>query len=249
MSPADCIARAARRLLVAAAVFASCGSHPAERTITPRLVATHTLAVSEPSDLAIDPAGKVMWTVSNKPARVYQLDLDGNVLKTLKFEGADLEGIAYDATDRTLWVVEERIRELVHLSLDGEELGRFRLDLPGKKNSGPEGICLDERGRMFVVNEKEPGLFLELNAKRAIAKRKTLDFALDFSAIAYDPATGGFWILSDQSQKLFLWSRDRGVSAELALPFTKAEGVAVDRATGLIYIVSETDNTLYVYRM
>lgn len=207
------------------------------------------MAVPEPSDLAMDVSGKVLWTVSNHPARVHQLDLEGNVLKTLKFEGRDLEGIAFDPADRTLWVVEERTREIIHLSLDGDEIGRHRLDLPGKKNKGPEGICLDDRGHMFMVTEKEPGLFVELDARRAVAKRQRLGFALDYSAISYAPGSQGFWIMSDESQKLFLWTKRKGVIAELAVPFTKAEGVAVDEAARLIYIVSETDNKLYIYRM
>jgi len=216
---------------------------------TPKLVETHRLSISEPSDLAIDETGKILWTVTNKPAKVYQLDRTGNVVKTLKYEGRDLEGIAYDPSDRTLWVTEERTREIVHMNLEGDVTRTYRLDLAGKPNSGPEGICLDDRGRMFLLNEKEPGLFIELDRDRSISARTALDFAIDYSGISYGRKAAAFWIVSDQSQKLVLWTKTKGVIAECALPFPKPEGVAVDEAARRIYIVSDSENSLYVFRM
>jgi uncharacterized protein YjiK len=213
------------------------------------LEATHPLQISEPSDLAIDETGKTLWTVTNKPARVYQLDLEGNVVKTLKYEGEDLEGIAYDPASRTLWVAEERSREVVHLSLDGDVIARKGLDLAGKRNHGPEGICLDDRGRMFLVNEKDPGMLVELGKDLAITARRPLEFAGDYSGISYDRARGCFWIVSDESRKLYLWSRPKGVIGEFPLAFPKAEGVAVDEAAKRVYVVSDSENTLYVFRM
>jgi len=235
--------------LFAAALLAATVSLPADSSLkTLHLVATHPLTISEPSDLAIDPSGHTLWTVTNKPARVFQLDLEGNVTKTLAYVGQDLEGIAYDPTSRTLWVAEERTREIVHLSLDGDVLGRTTLDLPGKANHGPEGIALDDRGRMFLVNEKDPGLFIELTRDHAISARRPLAFAGDYSGISYDRKKGCFWIVSDQSQALFLWSKSKGVIGQFPLGFPKAEGVAVDEATKTVYVVSDSENKLYVYR-
>jgi uncharacterized protein YjiK len=215
---------------------------------TLHLVATHPLTITEPSDLALDETGKILWTVTNKPAKVYQLDLEGNVTKTLHYGGQDLEGIAYDPASRTLFVTEERTREIVHLSLAGDVLDRTTLDLPGKPNHGPEGITLDDHGRMFLVNEKQPGLFLELNKDHAIATRLPLSFAGDFSGITWDRQKGCFWIVSDESQTLFLWSKTKGVIGQFPLGFPKAEGIAVDEATKTVYVVSDSENKLYVYR-
>ncbi len=152
------------------------------------LVATHALSVSEPSDLAINESGTTLWTVSDKPGHVYQLALDRKVVRTLKFVGEDLEGIALDRSDHTLWVAEENRREISHLDLDGNELSRHRLELTDEKNSGLEGICLDAKGRMFAVNEKRPGLFLELNGNLSIA---------------VDDVAKGIYIVSDSENKLY----------------------------------------------
>ena len=219
------------------------------RSAALHLIATYPLSVAEPSDLAIDESGTRLWTVGNTPPRVYQLGLDGQVVKTLNFVGEDLEGVAYDRNDRTLWVAEENRRELIHLDMNGDVLSRHRLDLAGEKNSGLEGICLDDKGQLFAVTEKRPGLFLELGAGRSISARRNVDFAEDYSGIAYDRKQGCFWIVSDKSQALYLWSRHAGVVQRYALPYEKAEGVAVDDAAKRIYIVSDSENKLYVYRL
>lgn len=218
--------------------------HPVK---TLRLVASFAIDRAEPSDLAINETGTTLWTVTNDPDSIYQLDLTGRRVKTLKYAGHQLEGIAYDATDQTLWAAEENRREIVHLDLDGNVLATYPLNLTGEANSGLEGICLNAAGGIFVLNEKNPGLFITLDPAIAITTRDTLTFARDYSGLSYDPASGSFWIVSDQSERLYLWSKATGVTKEYVLPFPKAEGVAFDPATNRIYIVSDIENKLYVY--
>ena len=52
---------------------------------------------------------------------------------------------------------------------------------------------------------------------------------------------------SDQSCTLYLWSPETSVVSAYFLPFDKAEGVTVDTAAGRVYIVSESEDRLYVY--
>lgn len=215
----------------------------------PRLVATYPLTLNELSDLTIDETGSILWVVTNKPDRVYQLDVAGKVTKTLAYTGEDLEGIAYDRSDRTLWIAEENRREIVHLDLEGNVLSRHRLGLVGEKNSGLEGLCLDDKQHLFALNEKRPGLFLELAADLSIAKRVELSFAKDYSAITYSREHGCFWVVSDQSQALYLWNPKQGVLEQHALTVPKPEGVAVDEARKRLYIVSDSEPALYVYEI
>ena len=223
---------------------------PANRTTSGlTLIGSYALSLAEPSDLALDGSGESLWTVTDRPGKVHQLALDGTLIRTLKFVGEDLEAIAYDPSDHTLWVAEENLRTVIHLDLQGNVLARHPLGLTGKKNSGLEGLCLDANGHMFVVNEKDPGLFLELDAKRAISVRRTLAFAKDYSAIAYDAKQDGFWIVSDQSQKLYRCDRKTAVRREYALPFPKPEGIAVNEAGKRAYFVSDSEHRLYVFRL
>ncbi len=233
------------------AILGCPGSKPVERRKPPPLplVGAHALAITEPSGLAINDSGTTLWTVTNNPDQVYQLALDGTTVKRLHYEGEDLEGIEYDRSDQTLWVVEENRREIVHLDLNGDVLSKQRLDLIGEKNSGLEGICLDNQGRMFVLNEKNPGLFLELGTDLLISAEHRLGFADDYSGLSSDLQEGCFWIVSDKAQRLFLWSKRNGLLQEYSLPFPKAEGVAVDATAKLMYVVSDSENKLYVYRL
>lgn len=212
------------------------------------LIETHALTIPEPSDVAIGEAGMSLWMVGNHPERVYQLDLSGVLIRELPYDGHDLEGVAFDSRDRTLWVAEENRREVVHLDTDGGVLSRNALGLTGELNSGLEGICLGDGGHVFVLNEKLPGMFIDLDLVLTIASEDTLHFASDYSGMTYDPQRACYWITSDESERLFLWSKAGGVAAEYLLPFPKPEGVALDPASHRIYVVSDSTKTLYVYQ-
>jgi uncharacterized protein YjiK len=227
----------------------ACGSavEPPPPDPTLQLLAVYPLSIIEPSGLAIDDSATCLWTVTNNPEKVYQLDLSGNVIRTLSYSGRDLEGIAYDSSDSTLWVAEEDRREIVHLDLTGAVLSRHRLDLTGEPNSGLEGICFDDQGRMFVLNEKLPGLLVALNPDYSIETSQTLTFAEDYSDVCFSRLSGCFWIVSDQSQRLYHFDRANGVRGRYVLPFHKGEGVAFDAAANRVYVVSDSENKLYVY--
>lgn len=211
------------------------------------LIGTHALTITEPSGLTMHDS--TFWTVSNNPDFVYQLDATGRTVRRLNYQGGDLEGITYDASDRTLWVCEENRREVVHLDLNGDILARKRLSLTGPDNSGLEGICLDGGGRMFVVNEKDPGLFIALNPDHSIATEQTLSFARDYSDIACSRNADTFWIVSDQSRALYQWNKLTGIMHEYPLAFPKPEGLCVDEAANRVYVVSDSTHTLYEYQI
>ena len=223
-------------------------SSPAAPVSQPlRLVATYTLAITEPSDLTIDENATTLWTVSNDPDSVYQLDMHGNRVRTLAYEGHDLEGITYDASDHTLWVAEENLRRVVHLDLDGNVLGSYSTGLTGQPNCGLEGIGFNGAGDLIVLNEKLPGLFVTLDQYRAVAATDTLTFAGDYSGITWDPHQAAFWIVSDQSKTISLWAPGAGVRQSYTLNLPTIEGVAFDPATHRIYLVSDTEHKLYVF--
>jgi len=244
---------AASGFVVAASLMAGCGGG-ASSSVAPQplpqlpLVESHLLTIPEPSDVTIDDSGTRLWMVGNHPEMVYQLDLKGNLVKTLSYVGQDLEGVAFDRRDSTLWVTEENLRRVVHLDLNGTVLSKRNLGFTGETNSGLEGICLNDSSRMFVLNEKHPGIFIGLDSTLTVALMDTITFAKDFSGMTYNPQKGCFWIVSDQSERLILWNPPNTVIAEYQLPFPKPEGVAFDPVSDLVYVVSDSTNTLYVYR-
>ncbi len=211
-------------------------------------LAEYQTDVPEPSGLTLDDKGKFLWTVSDNTNRVYKLDLQGNTRKILDYTGDDLEGIVFDYRDNTLWLAEERLRELVHIDTNGAELGRFRIEnLEGSGNSGIEGVCLNSDAVFAVLNEKDPALWAKLDSSFYAFDVTPITSVDDLSGITFY-GSNNYLIVSDQSQKLILWSTNNEILSEYSLDYEKAEGVAYDSLTSKIYIVSDKTGKLYVYR-
>jgi len=252
--------RAAARILIAAIGFgmstgglAGCGGGSSSPTAPPpvaqlTLIESHPLTIPEPSDVTIDDSGTRLWMVGNHPQMVYQLDLKGNLVKTLSYVGQDLEGVIFDRRDSTLWVAEENLHRVVHLDLNGNVLLAHDLGFTTEYNSGLEGICLNDSSRMFVLNEKHPGIFVGLDFSLNVAYMDTITFAKDFSGMTWNPQKKCFWIVSDQSQRLFLWNPPNTTIAEWDLPCPKPEGVAFDPVSNRVYVVSDSTNMMYVFQ-
>lgn len=210
------------------------------------------LAVPEPSDLCLDPDGLHAWTVSDNTGLVYRLRLsDGAVVQTLSFHGSDLEGISQHPTDGTLYVTEEGAREVVHLDSSGNELGRvYVAGLGGDVNSGLEGVASGPvTARQFVVQEKGPARIVEIDSTGAVLAMHLVTFVADLSGITYDAGAGQLLVVSDESAKVCRTTLAGVLLDEWAIPVEKAEGVAFDRVHGLIYVVSDSQNRLYEFRV
>ena len=205
---------------------------------------TWSLEVTEPSGLTFGASREELWVVGNHPERIYRLSASGAILDTLDFDGDDVEGIVFDPSDSALWIAEERRRQVVHISKDGTVTDRWRLDVGEKSNSGLEGIALDGEGELWVLNEKNPGLLIELTSDQSIRRRFELDFAPDFSGLTYDPIRNAFWIASHQGRCLHLWSQQGGLLQSYEVPVDKIEGLAMDPSSSHLFAVSESDQTL-----
>jgi uncharacterized protein YjiK len=149
-----------------------------------KLISSSSLNVLEPSGLRMGSNGNDLWAVSDKPTnKIYQLDLEGNLITTLPYSGDDLEGISYSKDDNILWVVEEGLSEVVHIRTDGIVIERYHLDIGEKQNRGLEGVSILPNKNLIVLNEKSPGLFVELNSEFTIVNTVNLDFAKDYSGV------------------------------------------------------------------
>lgn len=215
-----------------------------------KLISSHSLNVPKPSGLTMGSNGNELWTVSDKPTnKIYQLDLEGNVITTLPYSGDDLEGITYSKYDNTLWVVEEGLSEVVHIRTDGSVIQRYHLGLGETPNKGLEGISILPNKNIVVLNEKSPGLLVELNSEFTIVNIVYLDFAKDYSGVCFDEIRDKYWILSDENKRLFLWDQENGVSTEFFIDCPQPEGIAVDYENNLVYIVSDSSEKLYVFKI
>lgn len=207
------------------------------------------LSVEEPSGLAISSDKKYLYTVSDQTGEIYKLDLNGNVLLTIKLkETLDLEGICCDKNSDNLWIVEEKTRELLEVSQSGEILFRKRM-LSGEDNSGLEGVCFGKNGNLVLLKEKNPAYFIELNDSLEISSQIELTFENDFSAITYDPDIEEYMVLSQQGKKLIFYIPGKNPVQRISLPMDNAEGIAYDSSTGILYIVDDDSGKMYKYSL
>ena len=213
-----------------------------------QLLSKVDLPFTEPSGLAFSETMQKMWVVSGGTQYIYMLDTLGNIEKRLNYKGTDLEGIAFDVKDSTLWIIDEATKEIVHLDLDGNVLLRKAEFYSSMPNKGPEGITIGKDHTIYFINERDPSVLFELDSTYAIVRSYPLNFALDYSDVSYNPATDTFWILSDESNAFFNWSKQQGVIDKYLLPNSKNEGIAFDRTRNVFFIVNVATAQLYFYR-
>ena len=235
-------------IIITLTLLTSCSTDdPITESTLPELVLiqSYPIDVAEPSGLTYDQNSNCLWTVSDNNCMVYNLDLSGNVIAELPYIGNDLEGITFDPTTNTLWLAEESESEIVNINMSGEELARYQLPIQQGTNSGLEGICLNNLGNLSLIKEKNPGKFLALDSNYNVINDIELTFAGDYSAIVYDISRNAYWIVSDQNEKMYLWTSESGVTQEFSLPFSKPEGICILPDQDIFYFVSDSENKLY----
>jgi uncharacterized protein YjiK len=241
-------------VLICIAFGTSCNkSNPTGPSISQKELVQYlkiNLPFTKPSGIAFSEALQKLWIVSGGTQRVYMLDTNGNVEKLLNFNGTDLEGITFDATDSTLWVIDESTKEISHLDLGGNVLMKKQILYDTKhSNKGPEGITIGPGHLIYIVNEQDPSLLLKLDNDYKIVTKYQLDFASDYSDIAYDSLNNSFYILSDESKAFFLWNESQGAIYKYVLPETKNEGITFNQKSGVFYIVNDSTAQLSIYKI
>src|ERR1044072_5054601 len=74
--------------LIACSLGLGCSaSKPVQPTVTGglTLIEKDTLLVTQPSDIAVNDSGTVLWTVAKQPQKVYQMDPHGNITRALNY--------------------------------------------------------------------------------------------------------------------------------------------------------------------
>jgi len=217
-----------------------------------QLLNVYDLDVPEPSGLSFGPGGETLLMVSDNTKKVYETTLQGGVIRTLEYEGDDTEGVTYNPDENIVAVAEERKKEIVFLDYaNGTEQKRFEINTGGStQNKGLEGLSYyaDDKN-FYMVNEDLPGEMIVWNEQNGIIGKTELKFADDYSGIFVDMQNHCLWIVSDESDKLFRCDFDAKVLKEYKLEKDKFEGVAVDAAGKLVYLVNDDEAKLYIFKI
>jgi uncharacterized protein YjiK len=230
-------------------LFSCCEDMPKTQLEKLNLLSEVKISVVEPSGMSFNSNKTFLYVVSDNTAKVYKLSLSGALIGTLEYEGVDLEGVTVDSNTGDIIVVEERKREIVRLNKYGKEIKRSFLDIENNKaNSGLEGITFNKDNRhLYVLNEKDPGLLIELDGDGSILKQTELEFASDYSGIFYEENEKKLWIISDQSRTVTKCDLEGKKIISYKLNSSKAEGVVVDIEAKKIYIVLDGMDKMQVY--
>ena len=228
-------------------LFPACeggGKHPASAF---RLLKKTHLQILEPSGITDDPHHSCFWIVDGGRGLICRTTRDGKVLETLHYKGKDIEGVCFDSRDSTLWITEERLRDVVHLNLKGDEIGRIHVNSQGVKNKGLEGVTLDSKGNIWVVNEKYPAALEKIDRNGTIIELYEITFANDLSDVTFSGKDGDFFLLSDKSSAIYVWNVTEGLKQSYALPRTKYEGISVNAVDRTITVVNDDDQTMLIF--
>ncbi|MBT8386072.1 MAG: SdiA-regulated domain-containing protein, partial [Ignavibacteria bacterium] len=189
------------------------------------LLGRYDIPVPEPSGLALTRDQNGFWTVSDEDSYLYELDKYGKIIKRIKVDGVDLEGVTV-IDEATLAIVLERTREVVVLDTSGTELQRVKINLGGEPNSGLEGITYNEGTKHFyVVTEKDPAFIIELDGDLNEVRRDTIKFAADVSGIFYDENDNVLWILSDEDKMVVKTDLELNIISKLKISTIQPEGI------------------------
>lgn len=239
-------------------ILFSCNSTDAKKPVEPgelTFVSSHELDVKDPSGLALDVSGNFLWTVSDiEDGRVYKISFEGKIIDYLLYRGDDMEGIAMNPNDMTLWIVEERLMQIIQLDSIGRVLQV--VDVPKMNdidNDGLEGISINPvNNHIFLLHEKNPRVFLELNSDMQIIRDVPINFnppytLLDLSGLFYDHVQEEFWIVSDESMRIVVTDFDLNPIRTYVLGRSKFEGITVNSDIRRIYLVNDEEDRLYIY--
>jgi uncharacterized protein YjiK len=204
------------------------------------------LNISEPSGITY--FKHHLYIVSDQNGTVYKTSLDGKIQRKIKTKLSDLEGITVGNKANEFWLVNEGSRKLVRIDSLGNKIAKYKIKGKQKhKNSGLEGVCFDEIGALYLVNEKSPKELLKLNLEGEIESAIELEFSKDISGVSFDKKSNSFWFVSDESKAIYNVNKRGELLNKYNIPVDKAEGITV--VDDNLYIVSDSSNELYVFRL
>jgi len=206
--------------------------------------------VLEPSGLSFGPNHQTLLTVSDHTNLVYELDLQGKILRTFNYEGKDLEGVTYNPDQNLVVIAEEADREITLIDYaSGDLLQTYKINIPSNStNSGLEGVSYNTNNKLYyIVNEANPELMIVWDPSLGIINEADLGFASDYSGIFVENERSLLWFVSDQSKALYQCDYNAQLLKKYNLGIVKFEGVAVDREE--VFLINDATAMLYHYRI
>ena len=200
--------------------------------------------LSEPSGIVYNLINNSLYVVSDTTSIIFEIDLNGNLLRQINIIANDLEGIALSKNSDTIYVVEESDNLVTSFLTNGNKIASFNIDVSTSSSNGLEGIAIDNNYNFYIVNEKLPRYVITLRNSVEI-NRYEITSIDDLSDICYDYSLDCLWIISDESKKIIKISKTGSVISEWSIPFDKGEGITF--VDDKMYIVNDENAKMYIF--
>ncbi len=213
------------------------------------MLESYHVDVPEPSGLSFGPGNNTLLTVSDHTNKVYELTLQGEVIRVLDYVGKDLEGVTYNPDKHIIVVAEEADRDITFIDYEtGNKVESYAIEISfGSDNSGLEGVSYNNNSRMYyIVNETNPDLLVIWSPEHGIISETKLNFASDYSGIFIDESHSLIWMVSDQSRALYKCDYNANVIMTYYLDELKYEGVVIDN--DVAYLINDATGRLNIYK-
>jgi uncharacterized protein YjiK len=217
---------------------------PADKILQPISEISLSSFLSEPSGIVYNSKNNSLFVVSDALKKIFELDLSGNLIRSIDINAGDLEGVTLSLTEDTIFVVEESESKISSFTLTGIKINSFTKNVATRSSNGLEGITIDNSGYLYVVNEKSPRYLIKILNEVEVS-RKEIIVVDDLSDICYDPILDCLWLISDESKKIVKMSKDGILQSEWNIPFNKGEGITFNQDK--MYIVNDDNSKLYIF--
>ena len=134
--------------------------------IGPHLTRKNLERFKGPNDLIVDSKGNLYFTdqgqtgMTDPTGRVYRLSPDGR-LDTLLDNGPSPNGLVLSRDERFLYVAMTRANQVWRLPLHADgTTSKAGVFFQSFGNSGPDGLCLDEEGNLFICHPSLGSVFV-----------------------------------------------------------------------------------------
>ncbi len=220
--------------------------------------------VPGPSGVAYHPGLRRLFVVGDK-GLLAEVTLDGRLLRTQPIKG-DLEDVAVHTPSGRLVLLSEKKSRLIVLDPRSlAEIGHWKMDraffighVPSDRNAGFEGLGFRAQagrpggGLFYLTHQRNPALLVSFVfdpasapgplPQESLVHRFPID-GKDLTAVTYVPSLDRVLVLSDVRDRLLVLRDDGTEEADIAVPGTQQEGLALDDA-GTLWIADDREQCL-----
>jgi uncharacterized protein YjiK len=204
--------------------------------------------VPELSGLCFTADKTAFWAVSDRGI-IYEIKIEDFSARKLPYSSTndDLEGITINTETGDIYVVDEGKNTVFKLSADEQTLTEVvKITIPNAAhNKGLEGISYGQ-DTLYIVNQAEPARLIKYCLSTKTISNIDVAFAANLSDVCYDDTDNTLWFIDSKSKKVYHCNLNAQVIDTQAVAYiAQAEGIAVDRATGYMWLGCDTSSKIY----